>query len=106
MPAKTRVLLLATALAGVLSPAPARAQASPYIPLDDPRLPLLEHLIARGDVADPSPMIRPFRRADAVRVLAAADTSAALPGAGLIRRLRSAFDDPPGNAWRVEGRAG
>ena len=47
----------------------ARAQASPYLPLDDPRLPLLEHLIARGDIEDPSPMVRPFRRADAVRVL-------------------------------------
>src|SRR5689334_18554103 len=30
------------------------AQASPYLTLDDPRLPLLEHLIARGDVEDPS----------------------------------------------------
>ena len=101
MPAKTRVLLVATVLAGVLAPAPARAQASPYIPLDDPGLPLLEHLIARGEVEDPSPMIRPFRRSDAVRVLAAADTSAALADAGLIRRLRTAFEDPPGNPWHL-----
>src|SRR4051812_26350435 len=106
MPASIRVLLVATALAGVLSPAPVRAQASSYIPLDDPRLPLLEHLIARGAVEDPSPMVRPFRRADAVRVLAAADTSAASPEAGLIRNLRAAFEDPPGNSWRLEGRAG
>ncbi|HEV7367380.1 MAG TPA: hypothetical protein VGN76_16155 [Gemmatimonadales bacterium] len=106
MPASIRVLLVATALAGVLSPAPARAQASPYIPLDDPRLPLLEHLIARGEVEDPSPMMRPFRRADAVRVLAAADTSASSPDTGLIRRLRGEFADPPGNSWRLEARAG
>ena len=66
----------------VAAPRPRRAhvgarvcpQASPYIPLDDPRLPLLEHLIARGDIDDPSPMVRPFRRSDAVRVLAAADS--------------------------------
>ena len=32
----------------------AAAQGSAYIPLDDPSLPLLEHLIARGDVTDPS----------------------------------------------------
>ncbi|MFN2569018.1 MAG: hypothetical protein ABR564_05385, partial [Candidatus Dormibacteria bacterium] len=70
-----------------------------------PRLPLLEHRIARGEVEDPSPMIRPFRRSDAVRVLAAADTSFALD-AGLIRKLRTEFDDPPGNSWRLEGRAG
>jgi hypothetical protein len=106
MPAPIRVLLVATALAGVLFPARAYAQASPYIPLDDPRLPLLEHLIARGDVDDPSPMMRPFRRSDAVRALAAADTSATAPSAGLIQRLRREFDDPPGNSWRLEGRGG
>ena len=106
MPALIRVLLVATALAGVGFPVRVCAQASPYIPLDDPRLPLLEHLIARGEVDDPSPMIRPFRRSDAVRVLTAADTSATAPSAGLIQRLRREFDDPPGNSWRLEGRAG
>ena len=106
MPALTRVLLVATALSGVLSPTPARGQGSPYIPLDDPHLPLLEHLITRGEVEDPSPMVRPFRRADAERVLAAADSSASGRDAGLIQRLRREFEDPPGNAWRLEGRAG
>ena len=43
MPASIRVLLVATALAGVARLPRARAQASPYLPLDDPRLPLLEH---------------------------------------------------------------
>jgi hypothetical protein len=106
MPAPIRVVLVAAALAGGFAPTRAGAQASPYIPLDDSRLPLLEHLIARGDVEDPSPMVRPFRRADAVRVLAAADTSASAGGSALIRRLRQAFDDPAGNVWHLEGRVG
>jgi hypothetical protein len=106
MPAPIRVALVAAALAGASVPACAVAQASPYIPLDDPRLPLLEHMIARGDVEDPSPMVRPFRRADAMRVLAAADTSRSLRESTLLRRLREAFDDPAGNVWLLEGRAG
>lgn len=48
------VFLLAIVLA-----TPASPQASPYLPLDDPRLPLIEHLITRGDIRDPSPMLRP-----------------------------------------------
>jgi hypothetical protein len=105
MPATTRVLRLAVALAGVLVPALVSAQASPYLALDDPRLPLLEHLIARGDVEDPSPMVRPFRRADAVRVLSLADTVEG-NGAGLIHQLRTQLQDLPGNQWEVDGRAG
>jgi hypothetical protein len=66
--------VLVALLLAALAPARGAAQSSPYLPLDDPRLPLLEHLIARGDIADPSPMVRPFRRADALRVLAGADT--------------------------------
>jgi hypothetical protein len=102
MPAHTRVVL-AAALVGALVPVRARAQASPYVALDDSRLPLLEHLIGRGDIEDPSPMIRPFRRADAARVLAAADTAGS---AGLVHALRAAFEDPAGNSWRVAVRAG
>ena len=106
MPAPIRVVLLATALAGVSAPARTTAQASPYIRLDDPRLPLLEHLIARGEVEDPSPMVRPFRRSDAARVLTAADTSETHPGRALIRQLRQDFEDRPGNLWMIEGRIG
>jgi hypothetical protein len=106
MPAPIRVVLLATALAGVSAPGHAGAQGSPYIWLDDPRLPLLEHLIARGDIEDPSPMIRPFRRSDAARVLAAADTSESSPNRSLLQKLRAAYADPPGNRWMVGGRAG
>ena len=106
MPAPIRVVLLATALAGVSAPARAAAQGSPYIYLDDPRLPLLEHLIARGDIEDPSPMLRPFRRSDAARVLAAADTSENSPNRALLKNLRAAYQDSSGNRWAVEGRAG
>lgn len=106
MPAPIRVVLFATALAGVCAPARAGAQASPYIPLDDPRLPLLEHLIARGEIEDPSPMVRPFRRADAARVLTAADSSDRSSSKALIRRLRQAFADTLDNNWMLEGRVG
>jgi hypothetical protein len=105
MHAPIRPLLLAMVLASVFAPARAAAQASPYIPLDDPRLPLLEHLIARGEVEDPSPMVRPFRRADALRVLAASDTSRST-SSELVARLRQEFAEPAGNRWRIEGRAG
>jgi hypothetical protein len=80
----------------------AHAQASPYLPLDDPRLPLLEHLIARGDIADPSPMVRPFRQADARRVLSAGDTTQPL-----IQALRASLEPPAGEqTWRLSARAG
>jgi hypothetical protein len=100
-----RTLVMAAALAGLIAAHQASAQASPYVPLDDPLLPLLEHLISRGDIEDPTPFIRPFRRSDALRVLDAADTSAS-GSAPLIARLRHEFSDPAGNAWSLEGRAG
>jgi hypothetical protein len=106
MHAPTGTLLLAMVLASVFAPARAAAQASAYIPLDDPRLPLLEHLIARGEVEDPSPMIRPFRRSDALRVLVASDSSTTRSSSALIGRLRQEFEDPAGNRWRIEFRAG
>jgi hypothetical protein len=119
-----RALRRATlACACLLAPTAAVAQASPYLPLDDPRLPLLEHLIARGDIADPSPFVRPFRRADAARVLAEADSGG--PGGDAIHRLwlemvrEDGKDDGEGGPralradtadewahWRVEVRAG
>jgi hypothetical protein len=106
MPAPMRPLLFAAALAGVLVPARAHAQASPYIPLDDSRLPLVEYLIARGEIEDPSPMIRPFRRSDAMQALGGADTLGSSSSTSVITILRRAFADPAGNAWSVEGRMG
>jgi len=50
-------------------------------------------------------MVRPFRRTDASRVLAAADTVGA-SGRTLIQRLRQHFADSTGNRWTIEGRAG
>ena len=108
MPTLTRALArigLATIL--LLGPAHLAAQGSAYIPLDDPELPLLEHLIQRGSVRDPSPMLRPFRRADAERVLAAADTAPASPSGALIHTLHQLYQEPD-TAWRwsLSARAG
>ncbi len=71
----------------------AAAQTSPYIPMDDQRLPLLEYLITRGDIEDPSPQVRPFRQIDAVRALAAADTTPNTPSGRIIRQLLAQFED-------------
>ncbi len=78
---------------------PLAAQGSPYIPLDDPSLPLLEHLIARGDVDDPSPMIRPLRRIDAADALARADTQPGTRSGALIASLRRQYAEPAVEAW-------
>ena len=83
-----------------------RADARPpsaYVSLDDPELPLFEHLVARGDVEDPSPFVRPFRRSDAIRVLAAADS--ARPGDPAIARLLAYFADPAERQWWRAGAA-
>jgi len=87
--------------------APLAAQASPYIPRDDPRLPAFEHLIALGDVEDPSPMVRPIRRVDAVRALDSALARGEARDTGLINELRSAWVEDTAQArWEIEGRAG
>lgn len=86
---------------------PLSAQASAYIPLDDPRLPQLEHLIARGDVEDPTPLVRPFRRADAVRALDSSLARGTARDSGLVARLRQAWSEDTASArWEVEGRVG
>ena len=104
MPPTFPPLAAAAVIASALAAPCVRAQASPYLPLDDSRLPLLEHLIARGDIDDPSPMVRPFRRADAIRVLVQADTAGA---PHLVAALRAALSEVPGGqTWRVAARAG
>lgn len=91
----------------ILLTAPASPQASPYLPLDDPRLPVIEHLITRGDLRDPSPMLRPFRRADLLAALAAAELAPGSPAAGLAATLRAEIADSAAeNWWRVSGRGG
>lgn len=99
--------LLAVAFLATLLPATVAAQGSPLIPLDDARLPLAEHLIARGSVRDPSPFTRPFRRADLVAALREADTLPDSPDGRVIRALLDAWTDLPDEArWLAEGRAG
>jgi len=80
---------------------------SPYLPLSHWATPYLEHLIARGAIADPSPLSRPFAQADVVRVLSAADTTR-LGGAErrVVRAILTALGRPAadGKPWaRVDG---
>ena len=86
---------------------PLAAQSSPYVPLDHPLLPAAEFLIARGDIDDPSPMIRPFRRSDLLRVLGHAELDPNTPSGRVAAELVKAFTEPPGDHWiRVSPRLG
>ena len=49
--------------------------ASPYVPLHHWAMPYVEHLIARGVLADPAPLTRPLHADDLVGALEAADTT-------------------------------
>jgi len=84
-----------------------QAQGSPNVPLDDPRLPLVEQLILRGTIRDPSPMHRPFRRADLVKSLEAADSARKGSDSLLVSRLLEEYRelDAP-NRWYAEARGG
>src|SRR6266540_3377360 len=79
---RTALLLL------LLTPAGAVAQeASPYLPLSHWSMPFIEHLIAAGRIADPSPLSRPFKVQDVVRGLAARiDIEAATAASSYARR--------------------
>ncbi len=63
-------------------------QASPYLPIHHWSTPYLEHFIARGVMADPTPLTRPWREADVLKALADVDT-ARLSGAerAVVRRI-------------------
>src|SRR6058998_1636396 len=98
-------LLLVPALTGAAMLA--GQQPSPYLPLDHWATPYVEHLIARGAIADPSPLSRPFVQADIVRVLSAADTTR-MGGAErhVVRAILAALGQPPadGKPWaRLDG---
>lgn len=93
-------------LAALLLAVPAAAlgaQASPFVARDDPRLPLFEHLVIRGDVLDPSPMWRPIRRRQILEALARG--SPGNVGAKLADEFTET-DVKDGAAWQVAGRAG
>src|SRR3989442_9684088 len=84
------VLLVATGL--LVNPALMRAamaqDASPYVPLQHWTMPYVEHLIARGVIPDPTPLTRPLKRADVVRVLREVDTlTVGEPVARTVRRM-------------------
>lgn len=55
------LLILGTVLFELSASTQATAQASPFLAQDDVRRPLCEHLIARGDLPDPSPLDRPWK---------------------------------------------
>ena len=93
-----------TALLALGCAAPLAGQASPVVTADDPRLPLFEHLVIRGDVADPSPMWRPIRRRQVFEALNQAT------GGQLAAKLIEEFQDQPlkkeGAKWQLAGRGG
>src|SRR5213595_365156 len=75
----------------LLLPAGAAAQeASPYLPLSHWSTPFIEHLIAAGRMADPSPLSRPFKVDQVVRALEAVDSNL-VTGAewAVVKQIRS-----------------
>ena len=75
----------------LLAPAGATAQeASPYLPLSHWSMPYIEHLIAAGRIADPSPLSRPFKVQEVVRALDAVDSNV-VTGAewAVVKHIRS-----------------
>ncbi|HXG46408.1 MAG TPA: hypothetical protein VNO52_02195 [Methylomirabilota bacterium] len=80
----------------------ARAQASPYVPLEHRFAPFVEHLIRAGLMEDPLPLGRPFRRVDVARITAAADSeNVPAPARALLRQLQREFPAP----GEIHGRA-
>ena len=77
----------------------AAAQASPFLPLEDVRRPLVEHLIARGDLPDPTPLDRPFRESELALRLAGANHH-------LASILAGSFQNAPRRLARLTLRAG
>jgi hypothetical protein len=86
----------------------AAQDASPYVPLQHWTMPYVEHLIARGVLADPTPLTRPLRRADLVQALRAVDTlTVSVTVAATVRRLLAALElRERGMRYRVEGEVG
>lgn len=79
---RTRGVIAGLVLAALLAPSQAHAQhrrdarseqaapgASPYLSLDHWSYPVMDLWIARGDIADLSPMTRPYRISEVVRAL-------------------------------------
>src|SRR5678815_3053500 len=81
-----------------------QAQASAYIPTDDAAMPMIEHLIARGTIADPSPMVRPLLRNELVLSLQRAASASGGAGAPELQVLLARFaGDTAGPWWEAGG---
>lgn len=92
----------------MLSARGAAAQGSPYLSLDDPRLRFLEHLIARGDVDDPSPHVRPLLERDVLIALRSAARDTTTAAGKMARELLKAWELPLSDNgwWRLSANAG
>jgi hypothetical protein len=68
-------------------------EASAYVPLSWWGTAYVEHLIARGRLADPAPLTRPLRQADLLRALEAADSAEVGRSAWqIVRRMRAELE--------------
>ena len=98
-------------LALLLIPAGAAAaaqEASPYLPLSHWATPYIEHLIAAGRIADPSPLSRPFTAEQIARALDAVDSNAVTRAEwDVVQRLKRELDRyERGPASRLDLHAG
>ena len=75
------------------------AQTSPFLPQDDPRVPLFEYLFLRGDVRDPSPMVRPVRAGDFLAALSERRPDRSSASTALVDRLIGSLAQPAHEAW-------
>ena len=74
----------------VLPASLAAQEASPYLPLSHWSMPYVEHLIAAGRMADPSPLSRPLKVDDMLRALAAVDSTVVTRSEwAVVRRIRA-----------------
>ena len=102
IPGVTRVLLILLLLAGSLE-----AQSSPYLPIDHPMAGLVEWLIQRGSLVDPTPMVRPLRRLDVVQAIDQSGLDSTSYQGRVAREVRAALADRPEEDWfRVEPAVG
>src|ERR1041385_1143177 len=70
------------------------AQTSPFLPLDDPRVPLLEYLFLRGAVGAPPRMWRRVRPGTLVAALSESRPGGSASSSGLGERLRGSLAQP------------
>src|SRR5260370_22094659 len=70
-------------------------EASPYVPRSHWSVPFIEHLIAAGRMADPTPLTRPFRTDQVLRALDAVDSTTVTSAEwAAVRQVRSDLTRP------------